>query len=366
MRPDVAFCLPTLEVGGLERWTVSLANAFAGMDHPTHVIALSQGGPLASELAPGIDVHVLGQMRTREVPRLALLLRSLGARGAILVHARWCVRSGMAASLAGVPYVPTVHTLLDSSYRWGQGWSAPEPVARALTRAVFTRSRGVAAVSAATARSVEANLGLRAGTVRTLPQPVLHGGLEALAAVPAPHPWLDRKHRPVIVTACRLAEVKDLPALIRAFAILRRARSARLIIVGAGPAEPEVRATVHAFGVHDDVLLAGLDVNPWRWVARADLFAVSSRREGMCSALVEAVALGVPVVSTDCGGPREVLEGGRWGELVRVGDPESLAVAMARALDGPKPSAEARASMWRRYGIEPAFAAYRDLLFGPP
>ena len=151
--------------------------------------------------------------------------------------------------------------------------------------------------------------------------------------------WDDRQqepHRPpMIVTVGRMSAVKDHDCLIRAFAILRKQRSARLIIVGDGPLRPSLQDLIAGLGLANEVAVAGFHLQPFAYIGRADLFVLSSTTEPFGNAVVEAMARGWPVVSTDCVGPREILEGGRYGRLVPVRDHAALARAMEDVLDNP-------------------------------
>lgn len=134
------------------------------------------------------------------------------------------------------------------------------------------------------------------------------------------------KDRPWIVTASRLGPPKDFRTLLRAFRRIRERTLCRLLIVGEGPYEEEIRGWVRDFGVADDVAVLGFQENPFKYMARADLVVLSSFSEGLPSTLIEAMALGVPVVSTDCpSGPAEIIRDGESGFLVAVGDEASMA-----------------------------------------
>jgi glycosyltransferase involved in cell wall biosynthesis len=112
------------------------------------------------------------------------------------------------------------------------------------------------------------------------------------------------------------------------------------MILGEGPDRPALQAEINALGLGARVALPGFDPNPFRYLARARLFVLSSAWEGLPGVLIQAMACGTPVVSTDCpSGPREVLENGRLGPLVPVGDAEALAAAIGRTLDQPLPAA---------------------------
>lgn len=176
----------------------------------------------------------------------------------------------------------------------------------------------------------------RAGPVWPVPNPVVTPELLEKARSPVDHHWFGDPRAPVVLTAGRLAAQKDQPTLLRAFAAVRKARPARLMVLGDGPDRGRLAALAHELGIQDDVDFRGFQPNPFAWMARARLFVLSSIYEGLPAALIEAMACGTPVVSTDCpSGPREILEGGRWGRLTPVGDWRALARAIRDTLDAP-------------------------------
>jgi glycosyltransferase involved in cell wall biosynthesis len=106
------------------------------------------------------------------------------------------------------------------------------------------------------------------------------------------------------------------------------------VILGEGPERAALEAQARREGIKDCVALPGFVDNPYSYMARAAVFALSSDWEGLPTVLIESLALGTPVVSTDCeSGPREILSHGVLGELVPVGDVPALANAISRALD---------------------------------
>jgi glycosyltransferase involved in cell wall biosynthesis len=140
--------------------------------------------------------------------------------------------------------------------------------------------------------------------------------------------------------------------LLDAFARLPRARDLHLLILGEGPERAALLRRAEALGLSERVFLPGFVPNPQAYLRRARVFALSSRNEGFPGALIEAMEAGAAIVSTDCPfGPREILDGGRFGELVPVGDSGALAAALAAELDRPDPGPEARQaerSEWMR------------------
>ncbi len=207
-----------------------------------------------------------------------------------------------------------------------------------LSLLVATRATKAVAVSAGVGRELEAR-GFPASKIA-----VIHNPLPQEAPRQRRDPacaeiwrrWVTdrRRHRG------RLVPVKDHRTLLRAFALLQASRPARLVIFGEGPLEGELHACAQEMGIGDRVLFAGYTDDLHAGYAVADLFALSSTSEGFGNVLVEAMAAGVPVVSCDAPhGPREILDDGRYGKLVPVGDAPALAAAMAEMLDCPTPVA---------------------------
>ncbi len=197
--------------------------------------------------------------------------------------------------------------------------------------------------------------------------------IAARAAAPCPHPWFERGAPPVVLGSGPLSEEKDYPTLIRAFALLRAQRDARLLIVARGRGDrrgtaavrADIKQLVELLGVSGEVQLLEDRADPYPFMARAAVFALSSGREGFGDVLVEAMTCGCPVVSTDCPrGPREILAGGLWGPLVPVGDAAALAAAIARTIDAP-PSRANLAMRAADFSLEHAVDAYLRLLAAP-
>lgn len=174
----------------------------------------------------------------------------------------------------------------------------------------------------------------------------IHNGLlrpEAIALPVADHRWFEEAP-PVILGVGRLSKEKDFPTLIRAFALLRAEREARLIIVGEGRERSSLESLARELDVDADVDLPGFADNPYAFMQAASLFVMSSTHEGFGNALLEALAAGCPAMSTDCpGGPPEILQSGQIGPLTPVGDARAMAAAMARMLDNPPPREKLRA-----------------------
>jgi len=177
-------------------------------------------------------------------------------------------------------------------------------------------------------------LGPQPRKVVTIYNPIVNDDFYRGAEEPVEHPWLQTDQPPVIVGVGRLEPEKDFPTLLRAFAIARQKRQMRLVILGEGNDRPILEGLARKLGIQDDVDMPGFVHNPQRFVKRASLFVLSSVYEGFGNVVAEALAVGTPVVSTDCeGGPREVLRDGELGILVPVGDSDALAWEILAALE---------------------------------
>jgi len=235
-----------------------------------------------------------------------------------------------------------------SRHAEGERWWA-DPSLCELLRGAYLKADGIVAVSDGVADDLAAHAGIPRERITTVYNPVVGPDLPARAAQYPGHPWLAPGQPPVVLAAGRLHPQKDFPTLIRAFAQVRAGRAVRLVILGAdSPTEPAyaagLRALPGALGIADDVAMAGFVDNPYAFMARSSVFVLSSLYEGLPGVLIQALACGCPVVSTDCpSGPREILDDGRFGPLVPVGDDDAMAGAIEQTLDRPLPAEELRA-----------------------
>jgi len=145
----------------------------------------------------------------------------------------------------------------------------------------------------------------------------------------------------ILVTVGRLVDLKDHVTLINAFAKVREDIDVRLYIIGDGPNRKKLERLGQTLGLADDIRFLGWQRNPFALLKQADAFVLSSRFEGFGNVIVEAMACGLPVISTDCpSGPHEILEGGETGVLVPVGDVDALAQAITAMLSNRQKLAE--------------------------
>ena len=223
---------------------------------------------------------------------------------------------------------------------------------------------GVVAVSEGVATDLQTRAILGSRKITTIYNPIGSPNLDSQAATPVCHQWFRHHGDQVILAVGRLAYQKDHATLMRAFAEVAARRPVRLVILGMGREHDNLLNLAEHLGVSDRFDLPGFDVNPFRYMSRAAVLVLSSRFEGFPNVLAQAMACGTPVVSTDCrSGPSEILEGGKWGHLVPVGDWRAMARAIEDTLDDPLPAEDlkARASV---YSVEAAVDRYIELLTG--
>jgi glycosyltransferase involved in cell wall biosynthesis len=217
------------------------------------------------------------------------------------------------------------------------------------------------AISEGVADDLVACTGIDRSRISVIYNPIEIFEVLSEAAQPLDDPWFQAGEPPVVLGAGRLTKAKDFPTLIRAFARLRLRHEIRLVIVGEGEDRPPLEALIRELGIERDVALPGFVRNPFAYMARARVFASSSAWEGFGNALLEALACGTPVVSTNCSsGPAEILDNGAYGLLAPVGDHVALVDALAQALASPPD--RSRNQEWitafsRRRIVEQYFAA---------
>jgi len=205
-----------------------------------------------------------------------------------------------------------------------------------LKKSILRAADAIFAVSKGTADSWARYFGIADRRIKVIYNPVDIENIQKLANYESCSHYFDSFKIPVIMSMGRLSKEKDFSTLIRAFSIVIEKREARLIILGDGKERPKLQKLVDELHLDRFVSMPGFIQNPFPYLKRATVFVVSSLYEGFSNALVEAMALGVPIVSTDCPyGPREILDNGKFGTLVQPGDYKALAEAILFMLTHP-------------------------------
>jgi glycosyltransferase involved in cell wall biosynthesis len=349
--------------GGVERMVATLTRGFAALGQATDLVLVRAEGPHFARVPPEVrQVHLGARHSLLALPALAHYLRR--RRPAALLAAK--DRAGRIAVLARALAGTHTRIVLRLGTNLSTAMAGRTALERTLRywpiRRLYPRLDNIVAVSQGVAEDTARIARIALGAISVIRNPVITPELLAQAALPCPHPWLQPGAPPVILGVGRLQRQKDFPTLIRAFARVRQGRPCRLIILGGGSGQAGLVDLVGSLGLAGVVDLAGFQSNPYPFLARAALFVLSSAWEGSPNALTEAMALGTPVVSTDCpSGPRELLDGGRLGPLVPVGDVPGLAAAMGAVLDHHLPPDTLKAAV-AEYNQETSARRYLEAL----
>lgn len=375
-RGPVLFVLPSFGRSGAVDFVIDLADALAGPACPVEILVLN-GDTVPNRLpGSGVTISVAGNddpdqgnrrqrigrhMRSSRV--IGKLVRSI-ARSSVVMSTwemgRALTLPTIIASLLRRPVITVVQNNIQRSladYR--------SPASERLLRWSYGRARAVVCVSDALARVVD-DFGGRRWNVVSIPNGINVQRVRALAGERA-NADLPADGLPYVVGVGRLAPQKGFDLLIRAHAAcLERAAAHRLVLIGHGPEKDALRALAKSLGVRDSVNFLGFMANPYPVLARSSVLCASSRYEGRSLVLAEALALGVPVIATDCPtGPREVLAGGRYGELVEPDSVEALAGAIERHLGNPgrlRVMVRKARDMTKAVSIERCAEQYRALI----
>ena len=331
----IAIVLPNMGTGGTERVALRLIRSLLDQGHRVDLVLMQKVGALLAEVPPEVEIVDLKAARIRNVVRP--LADYLKGRRPDAVQARlWplTVAAIIARRLARseARLVVSDHAVMSRQY-------AGQPLTLALLRLTTRLFYPLADARLLVARAAADDLARLSGIPRdrfdVVYNPVDEPPPDVRSSPEVETLWGDAEER--LITVGSLKPQKNHALLIRSFARVRQQRvAAKLMLVGTGPLQPELKRLASELGLDDAVIFAGHSADPWPYYTSADLFVLSSDYEGYPNVLVEAMRCGVPVVSTDCeSGPREILAGERFGPLVPVGNEAALADAMDKALRNP-------------------------------
>ena len=349
--------IPNFQGGGVERITLLLIDAFIAQGVDVSVVVHQPSGALRSLLPDHVTLVSLEAARSlTALPKLAaylhrakpdVLLSSLGHNNVVALWARRWVRLWGGCKTR---VVICQHNALSSEARSIGNWQ--HRVLPTLYRWFCGEADAIVGVSDGVSDDMARVTGIARARITTIHNPVLDARFATALDAPSTHPWLRDPALKVVVGIGRLVPQKDFPTLIRAFAILARGDT-RLLLLGEGPERERLEALVAHLGLAARVAFLGFELNPLPTLRDASVMALSSAYEGFGNVLVEALGAGVPVVSTRCPfGPDEILQNGRYGLLVPVGDAAALAAAIGRQLDAPFPARALRMARARDFHVD--------------
>lgn len=387
----IAFFLGSLTGGGAERIVLDLARALADKGQRVDLVISQLRGELISEIPSSVRTVALGStgrvrfLRTlfRLPPDTWLTLVPLMVRKPLkkirsLPYLEYYLRTECPDILMASTNVPNLLAVWASQLAQGntaivlkQDNGFAQAVRNTtdslrlkvpdLARRWYGSAQAIVAVSEGVAQELSQISSVPGQRVHVIYNPIDLNRISSLAEDELDHPWFQPGQPPVLLAAGRLHEQKDYPTLLRAFKLIRAKRPVRLAILGEGRERGRLEKLIRELAIDDDAGLLGFQLNPLAYMAKSAVFVLSSAWEGLPTVLIEALACGCRVVSTDCKhGPAEILDHGRYGRLVPVENPEALADAIGAALEqAPEPEkAKKRASA---FGIKEISEKYLQL-----
>lgn len=330
-----AFYLPSLAGGGAERVMLTLAGGMAARGFDVDLVLAKAVGPYLRDISPQVRMVDLGATRVlTSLPGLVRYMREYQPRALISTLSHANIIALLAKTVSGVPVKLVVR---QANIMASKGNSPVNSVLsklavrmeKTLVSWFYPRADMVVAPSNGVKNDLIVNAGIENDRIRVIHNPIIEAELYEKANDPLDESLIEDSSIPLVLAVGRLTPQKDFSTLIRAFARVRQQCPAKLLILGEGECRRELEALVTRFGLDAAVSMPGFDNNPFKYMAHAAVFVLSSSFEGLPNVLLQALALGVPVVSTDCeSGPNEILDNGKYGKLVPVADE----VAMSKAI----------------------------------
>lgn len=334
----IAIFIPSFEGGGAEKMMIVLANEFYSKGKKVDFIVIKKQGVNLSSLNKDINIVNLNKSRLLfsfpgliwyfRVNNPDVILSAMTDVNILTILA--CFFSGRKRKTRVVISERSYFSLniLQLSY-------FKRFFLRFLIKISYPHSNKIIAISKGVAEDLSNVLALPKETVSTIYNPAFNPSIIEKSFLEAEHHWLKNETAPVILAVGRLEAVKNFVLLIRAFSKVLQKIDARLIIAGEGSQRKLLESTIKKLDIIDKVSMPGFVVNPYVYMRRSSVFVLSSNFEGFGNVVVEAMACGLPIISTDCpSGPSEILENGKWGKVIPVGDINSMSEAILSTLMG--------------------------------
>lgn len=318
---------------------ITLANLFAERGHAVCIItAKKQTGdyaPLVSRAVKVVALRTVSMWRT--ILPLARYLKQEQPDAMLSTLAEANMVALLARRFAHVPTRAIIREASTPTMAFLKSPKIKKRLAGRLIPKIYPMADAIIAVSNGVLNDLKKLLSSAREKIFLIYNPVLTPSLPTLVQEPLSHPWFQSRNKAIVLSVGRLSPIKDHSTLLQAFALVREKFPARLVILGEGEERSNLLHLARSLGVAQDFDLPGFDPNPFKYMAHADVFVLTSRYEGLPNVLIQAMACECPVVSTNCpSGPEDILDGGKYGELVPVGDVEAIASAIKRVLEGKR------------------------------
>jgi glycosyltransferase involved in cell wall biosynthesis len=350
-----------IDDGGIDRYALNLAEGLLESGAEVDLFVTSGAGKLLPQRPKDSRLFVGGGSTKKSIVPFYHYLKN--EKPDLLISANLYIDlvSIVVKALARVPtrHAVTLHTAFSQ-----EDYRGKENLKKIYTQVctwLYPRADHIVAVSNAVARDSQAYFKLKR-PIKVIYNPVITPSLYGKSSAEVKHPFYRNKTAPVLLAIGRLSAQKDFRTLLKAFAQVCKTQDAKLLILGEGEERPLLESLAKDLNLGDDLSMPGFVDNPYPYIKNADLLVSSSAWEGLPTVMIEALALGTPVVATDCpGGSGEILEGGTYGKLVEMKNPKALARAILETLHTAtdKNKLQARGEI---FSVEAAAKHYLKLL----
>lgn len=398
-RKKIAIFLPSLTAGGVARVMLQLAHAFVDSGHTVDLVLCRSQGEFMGQLPSQIRVLEL-KARPIWLSRLLLTFRNFPAIRVLLLPiifslkppkslaflpdliqylrrekpnvllaakthtnlvALWATQLAKSSNRVVISERTTLVDIIKTSKKWR--WRFILPV----LAHEYRKAGGIITVSNGVKEELAIHTGLPHQRITAIYNPLLTQKIRGKSLEAINHPWFQKEDStPIILGVGRLVPQKDFSTLIKAFSRVRQSRPVHLVLIGEGRQRSELTTLAQSLGIEKDIWMPGFSDNPYAFMSKASMLVLSSIYEGLPNVLIEALACGCPIVSTDCpSGPSEILEKGKYGTLVAMGDVHALAQAIHHTLNNP-PNRNDLCLRAADFDIEKVSQQYLNVLFGSP
>lgn len=328
----------SLRQGGVQRMMVNFANHMHAQGASVTLLLISKEGEFLPLVNPEIEIRKIDQKKNH-LFALRDELKTGRYDSMFTATPPLNILSILAQKLSGMRTKVVISERSDTMREFRDGGLQPYKLSFLLIPFTYRFAHAIVAVSKGVATGLQKFAWINDEKINVIYNPAFDSSLQYQLAESVDEPWLMIKDVPVILSAGRLAEQKNFPLLLNALNILKnKGSSFRLIIIGDGPLRNPLQEMILKLGLTNHVKMVGFKINPIAWISKSDVFVMSSAWEGFGNILVDALAAGTTIVSTDCpSGPSEILADGKYGYLTSVSDPLQMAEKIEYAFNNPIP-----------------------------
>ncbi len=332
----ISLFLPSLAGGGAERVLINIGDYVSRRGIRVDLLVAAATGEYRNKLPDTLRLIEFGPAKPLHVvPELIRYIRAENPQALLTTITNANLAALIAVRLSKVPTRCFVREASTLSVEIQNSSLLNRLILPFVVKNLYKNAAAVISPSRGVARDLAAITKRPINKINIIPNPIIGPKMRIKARAKPGHPWFDNGAQPIILGIGRLSVQKDFTTLIKAFGIVRQQRKAKLIIIGEGEQRPVLEKLIINETLEADVSLPGFVDNPYACLANAAVFVLSSRWEGLPGVLIEGLACGTRVIATDCpSGPREILDNGRYGQLLPMGDHTAMAVAINRVLDG--------------------------------